>query len=721
MALSPGATIGAHRLIERLAPIGPCEVWRAYDAVGERRVVFRFFPQRWHGSPEYLQRFSHEAPALRRLNHPNILTVLDYGEYDGRTYLVAPLLSGLSLDYLLGKPWPAVEALLVLDPLASALDYAHARRVVHGNLEPPNVFVTDAGSVLLDGLGQGWGLEQQLQDTERRLHTELLPRRRPSQVAPEMLAGRPATQFSDVYALGAIAFELLTGRQPFEQEIWPIELEARADWARSRPSTLPADLPEPIVALLHQALAERPEDRLRSAGLLADRLATIVLPIQIPSRASPGQPTSPRPAPRPAPRPKSVEVEVEEARPVRESAWRQRPSRRKAGGVVAALLAVGLAYLLFVQPALVLLAGRGDHAAAQLNGGEVLIAGGCSNPPPAGSVAAALLAWRSVGARHFEPGLLDSSALYTPAGWRAAGRLAQPRCHPQALRLPNGQVLLVGGNTPGTPPVISAERFDLSSSSWYAAGKLLIPRVEYALTDLVNGQALVVGGANLANNGNEPLASAERYSPSSNSWSLAASLLEARKQHSASLLSNGEVLVVGGVGSKGISLAGAERYDPAKNAWSPAGYLSQARARHTATVLANGQVLVVGGAAERSRLASVERFDPTSGTWTRAAPLLEARAGHTATLLLDGKVLVVAGGGPSGDSATVERYDPVSNTWSPAGLLPRPRTGHTATLLPNGQVLIVGGRNEGPELPFLPTADLYDPEQNRWSSAPGLP
>jgi hypothetical protein len=83
-------------------------------------------------------------------------------------------------------------------------------------------------------------------------------------------------------------------------------------------------------------------------------------------------------------------------------------------------------------------------------------------------------------------------------------------------------------------------------------------------------------------------------------------------------------------------------------------------------------------------------------------------------------VLVVAGSGPGGDLATVERYDPATNVWSPAGRLPRPRSAHTATLLPSGQVLVVGGRNDGPELPFLPTADLYDPAENRWSSAPGL-
>jgi hypothetical protein len=720
MVLSPRATLGAYRLVERLAPVGPCEVWRAEQRGAERPVVVRFFPQRWYSDPEYLAHFGHEAPALRRLNHPNILTVLDYGEYDSRTYLVTPLLSGLSLDHLLGAPWPADEALLVLEPLASALDYAHARRVVHGDLEPANVFVTDAGGVLLDGLGLGWGQAEQLRDAARSPAGQELPRRRPSQVAPELLAGQPATPSSDLYALGAIAFELLTGRRPFEREIWPTELEARPSWAQSRPSTLPTELPGPIVSFLHRALAERPEDRVGTAGALVQELLAIVFPIVIPYRALPGeQPAARKPAPVAAPS-AAAEPEVETAsRPARAAFGRRRLGRRKLGGLAAAMLTVGLLYLLLVQPALVLLAGRGSHSAALLPSGEVLIAGGCSNLPPSGSLAATLWSLRTVGARQVEPGLLETSLVYGPNGWRGAGRLTQPRCEAQTVALPNGQVLAVGGNPPGTPPTVSAERFDPSSNGWYAAGKLLIPRAEYALTELANGQALVIGGANLASK-SEPLASAERYTSASNGWSLAASLHEARRQPSATLLNSGEVLVVGGIGVQGISLAGAERYDPARNAWQPAGYLSQARARHTATVLANGQVLVVGGSAERSRLASAERFDPASGAWARAAPLQEARAGHTATLLPDGKVLVVAGSGPGGDLATVERYDPAANVWSPAGRLPRPRSGHTATLLPNGQVLVVGGRNDGPELPFLPTADLYDPAQNRWSSAPGL-
>ena len=709
MWLSPEALLGPYRLVERLADSGPCEVWRALQPDTAREIAIRFFPQRWSGRPDYLARFQREAAGLRRVHHPNVLTVLDYGEQEGRTYLVTPLLDGLTLDHLLGAPWPPDDALQVLEPLASALDFAHGRRVIHRDLRPESVFITDEGGVVLDGLGFGWDPELSFDEPESAPPGAGPPRRRPSHVAPELLEGRPADAASDLYALGAIAFELLVGRAPFEREIWPAELAPRPGWAQSQPCTLPGELPEAIAAFLHRALADDPASRFPTAGALvrALRAASGMAEAEAPSEAVPAAPGS-------------AGEQTDEA-PSLAPAGRLRRLRTKRAraGLAASALLVVLTYLLVLQPALALLAGRGGHAAVLLSNGEVLVAGGCANVPPGGSLAALLAHLRTLGARQPTPGLLEGTAIYTQGGWRPAARMSQPRCGLQALLLSNGQTLAVGGNPPADQPVATAERHDPSTNNWYAAGKLLIPRGEYSLTALTTGQALVAGGANLASQG-EPLASAERYSPASNSWGLAASLHEARKQHAASLLPSGEVLVSGGVGVRGVSLAGAERYDPIRNDWSVAGHLQQARARHTATVLASGQVLIVGGAAERSRVASAERYDPATGSWARAAPLHEARADHTATLLPDGRLLIVGGTSTQGDLATAERYDPEQNLWAPAGVLPQPRSGHSATLLPNGRVLVVGGRQEGVAMPYLSTAVLYDPEQNRWSSAPDL-
>jgi hypothetical protein len=135
------------------------------------------------------------------------------------------------------------------------------------------------------------------------------------------------------------------------------------------------------------------------------------------------------------------------------------------------------------------------------------------------------------------------------------------------------------------------------------------------------------------------------------SWTATGSLLEARANHTATLLSDGRVLVAGGGGS-GLSalLATAELYDPASGSWTATGSMNGVRILHTATLLADGRVLVAGGAdgiGETSvdALATAELYDPDSGSWTATGTMIEARAHHTATLLPDGKVLLAGGRG----------------------------------------------------------------------------
>ena len=190
-------------------------------------------------------------------------------------------------------------------------------------------------------------------------------------------------------------------------------------------------------------------------------------------------------------------------------------------------------------------------------------------------------------------------------------------------------------------------------------------------------------------------------------------MAEPRSAHTATLLPDGRVLVVGGIG-KFVSpmetrmLDSAELFDPATGRWTSAERSSDPRSGHTATLLPDGTVLVVGGTLGFGRtVASAELYDPRDGSWSTTDAPIQARYDHTATLLADGAVLLV--GGVSGDAAlaSAEAYDPRSEQWSATASLAAARTRHTATLLTDGKVIVVGGNDlvDG----VVPVAELYDP------------
>lgn len=186
-----------------------------------------------------------------------------------------------------------------------------------------------------------------------------------------------------------------------------------------------------------------------------------------------------------------------------------------------------------------------------------------------------------------------------------------------------------------------------------------------------------------------------------------AGLANGRYSHTATLLNNGKVLVVGGY--NGNSMSGAELYDPATGLFTATGALTTARDHHTATLLADGKVLIVGGVNFVTTTATAEVYDPIAGTFTPTTGSLQAaRSDHSATLLQGGKVLIVSGrNGASTYVATAEIYDPGTGLFTTTANAPlSPRATHSATLLGNGKVLIAGGFFQGNA---VATAELYDP------------
>ena len=289
-----------------------------------------------------------------------------------------------------------------------------------------------------------------------------------------------------------------------------------------------------------------------------------------------------------------------------------------------------------------------------------------------------------------------------------------------ATLLPNGKVLTAGGwavfwdgQTVRNEYEAAAQLYDPAAGHFSTTAHMSVSRDGHTATLLPNGKVLVAGGGSGQQGQWSINDTSELYDPFPETWSpTIGNLLTARRDHTATLLPNGKVLVAGGWHPFNGNLASAELYDPTLGTWGATGGIGTKRERHTATLLPNGKVLVTGGYNDiDGYLASAELYDPAAnggvGAWSPTGPLGTARVNHTATLLQNGKVLVAGGSNSSGALASAKLYDPLNETWEATGIMGIARSSHAATLLQNGKVLAAGGSNSSGA---LDSAELYDPQ-----------
>ena len=245
-----------------------------------------------------------------------------------------------------------------------------------------------------------------------------------------------------------------------------------------------------------------------------------------------------------------------------------------------------------------------------------------------------------------------------PGTFTAAASLAQARYSHTATLLPDGKVLAVGGFD-DTHAVATAERYDPATKTWSAAGAMATPRYLHTATLLPNGKVLVSGGISVST----AVPTNELYDPATNTWTAAGPMIAPRFFHTATLLADGKVLVSGGVNdaSGKATVASAELYDPSSNSWSVVGSMAQPRNRHSASLLSNGKVLVIGGVelgavSGETVIATAELYDPVAKTWSSAGAMSAPREKHTATVLTNGQILLSGGVKATTAVTTVEFY-----------------------------------------------------------------
>ena len=287
-------------------------------------------------------------------------------------------------------------------------------------------------------------------------------------------------------------------------------------------------------------------------------------------------------------------------------------------------------------------AGRGDTVTT-LSDGRVLVVGDLSSPDN----------WN--GARVFSP---------LKGVWQSTAYLADQRLWHTSTLTNDGMVLVAGGRKVSGEVLRTVELFDPENDSWTSTSVMHRGRTSHAATLLNDGRVLVAGGFD---NELRTLTSAEIYDPDTRTWTQVADMIEARSFPTASVLKDGRVLVTGGshTGAGPAAMRRtAEIYDPILNSWTSAGQFGVNRAGHSATVLRDGRVLVVGGAGPASTVARAEMYDPESNTWSPAGSLALARIDHSAATMSDGRIIVAGGWSNDGSAGhIVELFDPRVGTW----------------------------------------------------------
>ncbi len=266
-----GHTLGQYRIVEQIGLGGMATVYKAYQPALDRYVAIKVLPAYYAHEPGFAERFIREAKAVAKLTHPHVLPIYDFGQENGLSYIVMQYVDAGTLKEMLGQPINLMTATNVIEQIADALDYAHDQGIIHRDVKPSNVLMDRGRWALLSDFGLAKIVEGSVQLTGSGVGVGT-----PAYMAPEQGQGLKVNRRADIYSLGIILYEMVTGRVPFEAETPMAIVVKHITEPLPLPRKINPDLPESVERIIMKALAKNPDDRYETAGKMARALRKTV-------------------------------------------------------------------------------------------------------------------------------------------------------------------------------------------------------------------------------------------------------------------------------------------------------------------------------------------------------------------------------------------------------------------------------------------------------------